>query len=592
MSAALDLNRLARDLGGEVSGGQVIAPGPNHSKSDRSLAVRLDPGAPEGFMVHSFCGDDALACRDHVRRKGGLPEWRPAERGLSPVEKIAARGRVVATYDYLDANGEPWLRVCRKEPKGFYQQRWNGSAWEAGKPRGQAIPYRLPEMLAAVHDAVLICEGEKDADALAARGFVATTASEGAGKWSPDLNRWFEGKAVYVLPDNDKAGEDHAALVAANLHGVAAEVRIVRLPGLPEKGDVSDYIHANGTADLIDLCKASAPYTAPRKANDNAKAKRTSFTASELWDMSFPPIAWVVPDYVAAGLTLLVGAPKLGKSWLSLDICRAVAEGGYVLGDRHCQQGSALYAALEDNPRRIKDRLHKVCGRKPGDGFTVWTEMNPLDKGGLDELRAWIESAEAPRLIVLDVLNKIRAAKTKNDDPYQYDYNSMTPLKELADEFNLAIVVVHHTRKAEAGDKLERTSGTNGLTGAADTTIILDRDGEGVTLSGRGRDIEEFETAVQFDRDNCRWRVLGDAVEVRRSDERKLILDALATTTEPMTSRELSDVTDQPDGNVRRMLAKMAKAGEVEKAARGKYRLPTIPPGNIGNNGNKQGAGQ
>lgn len=513
MSAvAFDLHRLARDLGGEVSGGQVLAPGPNHSKGDKSLAVRLDPGAPEGFVVHSFAGDDPMACRDYVRSKGGLPDWRPTERGPSPVEKIAARGRVVATYDYQDANGEPWLRVCRKEPKGFYQQRWNGSAWEAGKPRGPAIPYRLPELLAAVHDTVLICEGEKDADTLTARGFVATTASEGAGKWSPDLNRWFEGKTVYLLPDNDKAGEDHAALVASNLHGVAAEVRIVRLPGLPDKGDVSDYIEANGTAGLIDLCKASAPYTAARKANDNAKDKRTSFTASELWDMSFPPVAWVVPDYIAAGLTLLVGAPKLGKSWLSLDICRAVAEGGYVLGDRHCEQGSALYAALEDNPRRIKDRLHKVCGRKPGDGFTVWTEMNPLDKGGLDELRAWIESAEAPRLIVLDVLNKIRAAKTKNDDPYQYDYNSMTPRKELADEFNLAIVVVHHTRKAEAGDKLERTSGTNGLTGAADTTIILDRDGEGVTLSGRGRDIEEFETALEFDKDTCRWRVLGDDV--------------------------------------------------------------------------------
>lgn len=316
-----------------------------------------------------------------------------------------------------------------------------------------------------------------------------------------------------------------------------------------------------------------------------AKPKRqVSFGADELWDMHFPPVAWIVPDYITAGLTLLVGAPKLGKSWLALDICNAVAQGGYTLGDRYCIQGDVLYAALEDNPRRIKDRLHKVCARKPGSGFTVWTEMRMLDEGGLDDLRRWIVAADKPRLIVIDVLNKVRASQGRSEAPYQYDYRSVTPLKELADEFGLAIVVIHHTRKAEAGDKLEKVSGTNGLTGAADTTIILDRDGEGVTLSGRGRDIAEFETALEFQKDICRWRVLGDAVEVRRSDERTSILDALKESNDPMTSRDIADVTDQTDGNVRRLLAKMAKSGEVMKAKRGLY----IYPGNIGNNGNNE----
>lgn len=306
--------------------------------------------------------------------------------------------------------------------------------------------------------------------------------------------------------------------------------------------------------------------------------RQSRFSAAELWDMDFPPVSWIVPDYIAAGLTLLVGAPKLGKSWLSLDVARAVAEGGFVLGDRHCVQGSALYAALEDNPRRLKDRLHRVCARKPTSALTIWTEMRMLDAGGLDDLRQWILAAANPRLIVIDVLNKVRSSQGKSEAPYAYDYRSITPLKELADEFGIAIIVVHHTRKAEAGDKLEKVSGTNGLTGAADTTIILDRDGEGVTLSGRGRDIAEFETAMEFDKDTCRWRVLGDAKEVRVSDERKLILEALEGETTPMGPAAIASLSGMGVSNVSFLLNRMGKAGEVQKVGYGKYLHPDISP--------------
>ena len=307
-------------------------------------------------------------------------------------------------------------------------------------------------------------------------------------------------------------------------------------------------------------------------------ARQSRFSAAELWEMDFPPVSWIVPDYIAGGLTLLVGAPKLGKSWLSLDVARAVAEGGFVLGDRHCVQGSALYAALEDNPRRLKDRLHRVCARKPTSALTIWTEMRMLDAGGLDDLRQWILAAANPRLIVIDVLNKVRSSQGKSEAPYAYDYRSVTPLKELADEFGIAIVVVHHTRKAEAGDKPEKVSGTNGLTGAADTTIILDRDGEGVTLSGRGR---EFETAMEFDKDTCRWRVLGDAKEVRVSDERKAILEALEGEGEPVGPNAIADVSGLKRDNVRFLLGRMVKAGEVQKVGRGKYMHPDLSPPHI-----------
>jgi len=126
-------------------------------------------------------------------------------------------------------------------------------------------------------------------------------------------------------------------------------------------------------------------------------------------------------------------------------------------------------------------------------------------------------------------------------------------------------------------------SGSTGLTGAMDTVLVINRDSNGVTLYGRGRDIEEIETALQFERDVCRWRVLGDASVVRLSSERRAVLDALKDAGEPMTSRAVSDVTGHAYGATRKLLFTMARDGEVTKAGRGKYAHPDLNIRNIGN---------
>ena len=122
----------------------------------------------------------------------------------------------------------------------------------------------------------------------------------------------------------------------------------------------------------------------------------------------------------------------------------------------------------------------------------------------------------------------------------------------------------------------EKVSGTLGLSGAADTVLILDRDSSGTTLYGRGRDIEEIETAVQFDKLLCRWRVLGEAEEVRKTDERSVILALLKDADEPMSPAEVADATGMARNNVKQLLFKMAKAGEVVKVkGRGRYIHPS-----------------
>lgn len=309
-----------------------------------------------------------------------------------------------------------------------------------------------------------------------------------------------------------------------------------------------------------------------------------SITAATLRTTTFKPVSWVVTGLIPDGLTILAGKPKLEKSWLLLDVAVAVATGGFAL-DTKCAQGDVLYAALEDNQRRLKARMSKVCQLKEWpDRLTFWTEMLRLEDGGLDQLKSWVSSVTHPRLIVVDVFSKVKRPKGGAEGIYDADYLAAAPLKKLADETGVAVVIVHHLRKAAADDDpLDAVSGSTGLTGAADTILVLNRGSEGVTLYGRGRDIEEIESAVQFDRQSCRWSMLGEASEVRLSSERRAIIDALRAEAEPMSPNVIANVTGSPSGSVRRLLHSMARDGEVVRLQRGKYTLPDLTPPNNAN---------
>lgn len=306
-------------------------------------------------------------------------------------------------------------------------------------------------------------------------------------------------------------------------------------------------------------------------------------SARELCKMQFPPIKYVVPGYIAEGLTLLAGKPKLGKSWLCLEMAIAVATGGHCLGGIDCEQGDVLYLALEDNRRRLQSRIRKLWQDEEAARIDaparlqLNTEWPRANDGGVSACRAWIADHPSARLIIVDVLQMFKStARGKDQTLYEADYLAIKELQALAMETGIAIVVVHHTRKSGAeDDPFEKVSGTLGLSGAADTTIILDRDQNGCTLYGRGRDIEEIETAVTFDRFTCKWAALGRASDVRRTDERQGILSVLIAATEPMNPRDIAIEADMKRNNVDRLLGKMAKDGEVVKAGRGLYVHPS-----------------
>jgi hypothetical protein len=318
-------------------------------------------------------------------------------------------------------------------------------------------------------------------------------------------------------------------------------------------------------------------------ANDNDKLvdrEDDTIDAETLLGMKFAELSFVVPGYIVEGLTILGGKPKLGKSWLALDLGIAVATGGKAMDGVECEQGDVIYLALEDNPRRLQDRIRIVAPpfrKKRGldlSRLKLRTKAPRIDEGLLDELDKWRTSVENPRLIIVDVYMKVRPPRKRSEEPYAADYAAVLPLQKYASDHRLAIVLVTHTRKMEAEDPLESISGTNGVTGAADAVLVLARGANGTTLYGRGRDIEEIESAMNFD--GGKWSILGNADEVKKSDERRKIIAALKDHGE-LSPQAIADHVGLKPSNVGNLVRKMVKSGDINQARAGFYSVPYSP---------------
>lgn len=309
-------------------------------------------------------------------------------------------------------------------------------------------------------------------------------------------------------------------------------------------------------------------------------------SARALMAMHFDPIRYVVAGYVVEGLTVLAGAPKARKSWMVLEMAVASASGGYALGSAACERGDVLFLGLEDNRRRLQDRLRKMGVTDPPERLKLCTEW-PTGDDAVAQIEAWANSVEHPVLVVIDVLARVREF-TGREATYEADYRALLALQDLAGRLNLAIVVVHHTRKMGADDPFDEVSGTRGLTGAADTVLVVRRDNSGgpsfrATLYGRGRDIPEIETAIEFGSDDYRWKALGEAWKIAATVEQQEILDLLGGTDEPLKLADIADALDKSKPNVSKMLRKLVDSGMVTKPATGSYAVKTANPVNPDN---------
>ena len=245
------------------------------------------------------------------------------------------------------------------------------------------------------------------------------------------------------------------------------------------------------------------------------KAALRTVSARELQLKDMPPVRFAVEGLIPAGLSILASPPKYGKSWLVLDLCLSVAAGKRFLGFSTNRSG-CLYLALEDSERRLKTRMDKLLYSRPApEGFYFATEAQALDNGLLDALEAFLAAHGDVRLIVLDTYQRIRGAAQGREGAYSADYRETGALKAFADRHNVALLLVHHLRKMrDDGDPFAMISGTTGISGAADTMLVLikeNRSDSSARFAVVGRDVESLDAVLRFDRETCRWANLGDA---------------------------------------------------------------------------------
>jgi hypothetical protein len=309
-----------------------------------------------------------------------------------------------------------------------------------------------------------------------------------------------------------------------------------------------------------------------------------AITAKELQGKQFDPVRYVLPGFIPEGVTLLVGKPKLGKSWAALDLCIAATADRFTFGTLKPSQGDGLYLALEDSQRRLKHRMAKLLpdGIAWPSRLTLQTSWRRANDGGLDDIEAWCNSVPDPTLIMIDTLEKFRTPPRSGTQSYSTDYEAITGLQAIAKARpGLGIVLLHHERKMDAEDPFDTVSGTLGLTGAADTILIMKRKDGAVRLFVRGRDVEESDTPLQFNKNTCRWTLMNDTVAAERhSTERQQIIAALTTFVsasdrDGMSVAEIMAATERTDRNaIDQLLFKMGRDGDIKRVRRGIYSLP------------------
>lgn len=294
------------------------------------------------------------------------------------------------------------------------------------------------------------------------------------------------------------------------------------------------------------------------------------FSAKQLVARKFPDQKWAVPGVIQEGLTLLIGPPKIGKSWMALDLCVSVAQGGLALDKIKVEKGDVLYLALEDNERRMSSRLKRRLDNGPApDCLDI-----QLDWEGTEQVDSWLDEHPRARLVVIDVLARVRG-ETFSDTSYDKDYKDVLPLKELADRHNVAIVIIHHTRKAKADeDWMDAVSGTNALAGAADAVLLLKRSrgADDARLYLTGRDVEDDEKALSFEPLRGRFALMdGPAGDYDVATEGRRSILTVLKAQGGLGPKDIAEQSGLSPGNVRQLLGRMVKDDQVTKAGRGKY---------------------
>ena len=239
--------------------------------------------------------------------------------------------------------------------------------------------------------------------------------------------------------------------------------------------------------------------------------KLHTITAEDLQNRTYEPTAFLVDELIPEGLHILAGAPKIGKSWLALWLCLCVSQ-GQPLWNFATTQGEALYLSLEDSFQRIQTRLFDLTEDAPPTlHFAIMADT--LKHGLEQQIEQFLAEHPTTKLVVIDTLQRVRSAGS-DSNLYANDYQEIGLLKKLADRQQIAILLIHHLRKLHDDDPMNMISGSTGLSGAADSAFVLQknaRSANAASLHCTGRNIPDRTLKLEFGEDNHVWKLLEDS---------------------------------------------------------------------------------
>lgn len=373
---------------------------------------------------------------------------------------------------------------------------------------------------------------------------------------------------IIIFFDNDPAGQK-ATKETAEL--MCRTIKTVDWSIAKDKGNDANELLINDPdliIKLIDNALVVNPF-------DNVmNAQRLIF--SELPEPSF-----IVKGILPEGMSILAGKPKRGKSFLALNIAKSCASGGKALGNIHVKKQKVLYLALEDTPRRLKRRLSQSVPDDAMllDNLHLAIEWPRIGQGCENKLEMWLKHHPDTKLIIIDTLEKIAPAKSMTKGIYSDDYSKIEPLKAIADKYNIAIVCIHHLNKRDSdSDEVDRVSGSTGLTGAVDTILILNRDinRADAKLYISGRDLEENELGINFDKTTGNWTIIGKAEDLKLPEKQNEIYKIIRDSNKPLSPNDIlwefaRQGVDKRINTIQSHLRKMLKKGTLNQPYRGYY---------------------
>jgi hypothetical protein len=456
---------------------------PAHNDQKASLTVTEKPDGVVLLHCHAGCNTEdvlkagCLTLSDlyPAPKKGSFenksPDWlkdKPTEtNGHTPGKKQVE----AAVYPYTDEHGKELFQCVRMEPKTFRQRRNENGHWVYNLDGVRRVLFGLPFIVKAVQSGlpVFIVEGEKDVMNLEALGIVATTNPMGAGKWRPEYSEFLKGAEVVILPDNDEPGRKHARQVAESLKGLAKSVKVLELPGLPEKNDVSDWIAKGGTAEDLQRLASEAPEYAQLPNQPEIPTRKKLFASAAERLNECLDIDWLIENIIEAGTTNSTFGPSgSGKSFVELDKALCIATGKDWNGHKIVRPGAVLILAGEGRGgiyRRIKawTQYHKI---EPATLTNVFISEHTLvmDGSNTDEICSEVSDLKISYLLIDTLARHIDGNENDTADMGKF----ISAIDELRDRLNTTITVVHHTGLNDS----TRGRGSSAFKAALDSEIL------------------------------------------------------------------------------------------------------------------------